>query len=317
VSTASDRQSAVNIPHQASPAHDDGIPPAETRRGRRALIAGGTVLALLAGGGFGARHHLKGDVPRGVTVLGVDLGGLTRAEAGSALRAHLAADPRTTAAVRVRVEAKSATVSPAAIGLVVDVDATVEAATGGRPSLFGSRRTVAPVIAVDADLLDAALLKAVGRVGTPMKAPAVTFTGLTPEAVHPAPGRGLDPRRSAEAVRAGWLSGAPITVPLVDVRAAVASRLARIEVPAKDASFAFAGGKPRIVAGAEGRALDLAALAPQLLIAAQSRDARTVKASLTTAAPATSAADLAKLGVKEKVSTFTTRFTGGLSSPRS
>jgi vancomycin resistance protein YoaR len=381
VSTASDRQSAVNIPHQASPAHDDGIPPAETRRGRRALIAGGTVLALLAGGGFGARHHLKGDVPRGVTVLGVDLGGLTRAEAGSALRAHLAADPRTTAAVRVRVEAKSATVSPAAIGLVVDVDATVEAATGGRPSLFGSRRTVAPVIAVDADLLDAALLKAVGRVGAPMKAPAVTFTGLTPEAVHPAPGRGLDPRRSAEAVRAGWLSGAPITVPLVDLRAAttaeevdrlveevarpavaapltvtsekgtltvppaaiakslvltadrtglieprfdpkrlraaVASRLARIEVPAKDASFAFAGGKPRIVAGAEGRALDLAALAPQLLIAAQSRDARTVKASLTTAAPATSAADLAKLGVKEKVSTFTTRFTGGLSSPRS
>jgi vancomycin resistance protein YoaR len=381
VPTASDRQPTVRLPHQASPTHDDvDVPPAETRRGRRALIAGGTVLALLTGVGFGARYALKGDVPRGVTVLGVDLGGMTRAEAGAALRAHLAADPRTTAAVRVSVEKKSATVSPVAVGLVVDVDATVGAAARGRPALFGNR-PVAPVIAVDADLLDAALTKAVGRVGTPMRAPAVTFAGLTPKAVHPRSGRGLDPQRSAEAVKAGWLSGAPVTVPIVDVhpattadevdrlvetvarpavaapltitseegtltvppaaiakslvltadragrieprfdpaklRAAVAARLARIEVPAKDASFTFAAGKPKIVEGREGRALDLAALAPELLTAAQSGDARTVKAALTTAAPATTGADLAKLGVKEKVSTFTTKFTGGLSSPRS
>ncbi|GIE31696.1 vanomycin resistance protein VanB [Actinoplanes italicus] len=381
MTTASDRQPTVKVPQQASPAHDTlDVPPGETRRGRRALLAGGAVLALVAGGGFAARYAFKGDVPRGVTVLGVNLGGLTRAEAGTVLRAHLAADPRTSAAVRVRVEKKSATVSPAAIGLVVDVDATVDAASGGRPSLSGGR-SVAPVIAVDADLLDAALLKAVGPVGTPMRAPAVTFTGLTPKAVHPAPGRGLDPERSAEAVKAGWLSGEPVTVPLVELRpattaeevdrlveevarpavaapltitsekgtltvppaaiakslvltadrtglieprfdpkklrASVASRLARIEVAAKDASFTFAGGKPKIVAGADGRGLDLAALAPDLLTAARSSDARTVKASLTTAAPATSVADLERLGVKEKVSTFTTKFTGGLSSPRS
>jgi vancomycin resistance protein YoaR len=393
VTAASDRQPTVRLPKQASPAHDH-VPPAPDggapaveppappapRRGRRTLIAGLTVVALVVAAGAGARWALTGDVPRGVTVLGVDLGGLARSEAAAALRAHLAADPRATATVQVRVEGRAATLRPADIGLVVDVDATVAAAATGRPSLF-SDRAVAPVIAVDTDLLDAALRKAVGRVGTAMRAPAVTFTGLTPKAVHPRPGRGLDPQRSADAVRAGWLTGEPVTVPLVELhpattaeqvdqivetiarpavagpititsdrgtltvppaaiakslvltadrtgriepridpaklRAAVAPALARIEVAARDASFTFAGGKPKIVAGAEGRGIDLAALAPPLLSAATSADARTVQASLTATAPATSVADLEKLGVKEKVSTFTTNFTGGLSSPRS
>ncbi len=393
MTAASDRQPTVRLPKQASPAHDH-VPPAPDggapaveppappapRRGRRTLIAGLTVVALVVAAGAGARWALTGDVPRGVTVLGVDLGGLARSEAAAALRAHLAADPRATATVQVRVEGRAATLRPADIGLVVDVDATVAAAATGRPSLF-SDRAVAPVIAVDTDLLDAALRKAVGRVGTAMRAPAVTFTGLTPKAVHPRPGRGLDPQRSADAVRAGWLTGEPVTVPLVELhpattaeqvdqivetiarpavagpititsdrgtltvppaaiakslvltadrtgriepridpaklRAAVAPALARIEVAARDASFTFAGGKPKIVAGAEGRGIDLAALAPPLLSAATSADARTVQASLTATAPATSVADLEKLGVKEKVSTFTTNFTGGLSSPRS
>ncbi|GIE75587.1 vanomycin resistance protein VanB [Actinoplanes philippinensis] len=388
MTAASDRQPTVRLPQQATPGHDDlGPPPAEApappaapRRGRRVLIAGLTAVALAAAAGGAARYALAGDVPRGVTVLGLDLGGLARAEAAAALRAHLAADPRATAAVQVRVEGRGATLKPADIGLVVDVDATVDAAARGGPSLF-RERAVAPVIAVDAELLDAALRKAVGKVGTAMKAPAVTFTGLTPTAVHPRPGRGLDPRHSAEAVRAGWLTGAPVDVPLVELhaattaeqvdrivetiarpavaapltvtsergtltippaaiakslvltadraglieprfdpgklRAAVAPALATIEVAARDATFTFTGGRPKIVAGAEGRGLDLAALAPQLLTAATGADGRTVAASLTAAAPATSAADLEKLGVKEKVSTFTTKFTGGLSSSRS
>ncbi|BEL08684.1 VanW family protein [Actinoplanes sichuanensis] len=388
MATASDRQPidgqpAVRLPQQASPTHDDlESPPAapQPRRGRRLLIAALTAVAVAAAAGGTARWAFTGDVPRGVTVLGLDLGGLARAEAAATLRAHLAGDPRSTAAVQVRVEGKSAALSPADIGLVVDVDATVDAASRGRPALFRDR-VVEPVIAVDADLLDAALRKAVGAVGTAMRAPAVTFTGLTPKAVHPKPGRGLDPRSSAEAVKAGWLSGEPVAVPLVELhpattaeqvdqlvetvarpavaapvtitsergtltippaaiakslvltgdrtgliepridpkrlRAAVAPGLAEIEVAAADAKFTFTGGKPRIVAGAAGRGIDLTALAPQLLTAATSADARTVKAALTAAEPATSVADLEKLGVTEKVSTFTTRFTGGLSSSRS
>ncbi|WP_430787634.1 VanW family protein [Actinoplanes sp. G11-F43] len=387
MTTASDRQPTVRLPLQHSPTHDD-IPPSPSvaeptgpGRGRRRLLIGGfTALALAAGIGGVAVYTLRGDIPRGTTVLGTDLGGMTRAEATTAVRDRLLADSRTTAALDIRVDGKGATPRPADIGLAVDVDATVAAAAEGSPTLFGTR-TVDPVVTVDADRLDEALRKAIGKVGTAMKAPAVTFTGLTPKATHPEPGRGLDPATTAEIVTAGWLAGGPITVPLTEthaattaeqvdqlvetvaepavsgpvtvtsdagtltippaaiakslvltadktglitpridpkkLRAAVASRLSKIEKPAKDARFTFAGGKPKIVEGAEGRGFDLAAMAPALLTAAQSGDDRTVAGSLTAAAPALAAADLEKLGVKEKVSTFTTKFTGGLGSSRS
>nr|WP_231954722.1 VanW family protein [Actinoplanes derwentensis] len=336
-------------------------------------------MTLAAGLGGVAVYALHGDIPRGTTVLGTDVGGLTRAEAADTIRTRLAADPRTTTAVDIQVEGRGATLRPADIGLTVDVDATVDNAAAGRP-FFGGH-AVAPVVSVDAGLLDAALTEAVGDVGTAMTAPAVTFSGLTPKAVHPEPGRGLDPQTTADTVTAGWLTGAPIIVPLVEthavttaadvdrlvttvaepavaapititsdagtltvppaaiarslvltadqtglitpridagrLRAAVKTRLAKIEVAARDATFTFASGKPRIVAGKDGRGLDLVAMAPALLAAAQSSDARTVQGTLTAAAPATGAADLQKLGVTEKVSTFTTKFPGGLSSSRS
>lgn len=101
------------------------------------------------------------------------------------------------------------------------------------------------------------------------------------------------------------------------LRSAVAPRSAKLETTPKDAQFTFAGGKPTIVNGGEGVTLDLAGAAPQLLTALKNTGDRTVQAALTTVAPQLTGADLEKLGVKEKVSTFTTKFTGGLMSPRS
>ncbi|GAA1611667.1 VanW family protein [Actinoplanes couchii] len=341
------------------------------------MIIGGIIAVTLAAGTF---YVFRGDIPYGTTVLGADLGGLSRTEAADTIRTRLAADARTTAAVDIQVEGRGATLRPADIGLAVDVDATVAGAAAGSPKLFGER-VVAPVVTVDAERLDTALTEAVGTVGTPMKAPAITFTGLTPKAVHPEAGRGLDPRRTADTVKAGWLSGGPVIVPLVEthaattaaevdqlvktvaepavaapltirsgagtvtvppaaiakslvltadktglitpridagkLRTAIAGRLAKVETAATDAKFTFSAGKPKIVEGKDGKGLDLAALAPSLLTAAQSGDSRTIDATLTTAAPALGAAELEKLGVQEKVSTFTTKFPGGLSSPRS
>ncbi|WUJ06622.1 VanW family protein [Actinoplanes sp. NBC_00393] len=379
----------LRLPQQATPVHDNiDVPPAESpqpppkRRGRRLLIAGGLVLVLAVGAGAAVNWAFQGDVPRGVTVLGLDLGGLSRTEAAGALRTRLASDQKLTGPVTIQIEGtgKTASVQPADVGLVVDVEATVDAAAKGRPSLFADR-SVTPVVAVDADLLDAALRKAAGKFGTAMTRPAVVFDGVKPRAVHPEPGRDLEPARSAEAVKAGWLSGGTITVPLVEVqpvttaaevdelvetlarpavaapvtvtsergtltiapaaiakslvltadktgkiepridekklRAAVAPQLSKLEVTARDARFTFAAGKPKIVAGADGVTLDLGAAAPQLLTVLQSSSDRTVEAALTKSAPKLGAADLEKLGVKEKVSTFTTKFTGGLGSSRS
>ncbi|MFC7549598.1 VanW family protein [Plantactinospora sp. GCM10030261] len=371
----------------AAPTDADTGPPGSWtgRLGRRRtlLAAGVAVVVLLVGGVVAYRY--AGDVPRGTTVLGIELGGKSRAEAAEALRAGLSAQAdRLSAPVPVRVGEQAGEVSPADVDLRVDVDATVAAAaeTPGNPLsvLFGSRE-VQPVVAVDPAKLDEVLRGRLGDEARPMTMPAITFSGTTPQAVHPEPGRGLDPERSAGALRDGWLGAHPVPVPLVDLhpatsaeevdrlvaevatpavagpvtvttdrgevtvpptaiakslvltadktgkinprvdgkklRAALAGPLGKVEVAAKNASVAIVSGKPVVSAGTEGRQVDTEALARDLLPVLSKADDRTVTGTMRTAAPDTTTEDIAKLGIKERVSTFTTKFTGGLSSPRS
>lgn len=355
-----------------------------TLRGRHIAIAGGALAVVLVVAGGGATYAFAGDIPRGTSVLGIDLGGLSRAEAADRLRAGLAErEARLTAPVTVRVAEQSAQVRPPDVGLGVDVDATVAAAAEGGPRLWGSR-TVAPVVTVDAERLDAALRPAAKKVAKAITLPAVTYEGTTPKPVYPAPGRGLDPQRSAEALRSAWLRGdwvAPIEIPLVEVhpastreevdrlvdelarpavaapvsvktprgdvtvppaaiakslvlvgdpsgkitprvdekklRAALGTALAKVEVAPKEATVTLAGGRPKVFASTGGQAVDLKALAADLLPVLARADDRTVTGKLVEVKPKTTTEDLTKLGIKEQVSTFTTKFTGGLSSPRS
>jgi vancomycin resistance protein YoaR len=357
------------------------------RRGhRRALLAGGAATVVALAAGATAAYAYAGDVPRGTTVLGADLGGLDRAGAVRALRARLearAAELR--APVTVRVGESTVRVSPVDVGLTVDVEATVAEAARGGPRLFGTR-AVAPVAAVDPARLDRALRAAAGRVGTPMTRPVIVFKGTTPAATRPKPGTGLDPVRSAEALRAGWLdaggpTGRPVSVPLVEIvpattpadvdrllaelavpavaapvtvttdrgdvtippaaiarslvlagdaagritprvdaaklRAALGGRLAKVEVKPREATVTLRGGEPRVVASSGGTRLDLAALGPALLAVLPKADGREVAGTLVVTPPKTSTDEMAALGIRQRVSTFTTRFTGGLSSARS
>ncbi|BCB91653.1 VanW family protein [Phytohabitans suffuscus] len=101
------------------------------------------------------------------------------------------------------------------------------------------------------------------------------------------------------------------------LRAALATPLAEVEVAAKDATMALKAGKPAVVPGVDGHRLDTAALSKDLLAVLPKADARTLAGTMTTAKPKVTEEDVAKLGVKEKVSTFTTNFPGGLTSARS
>ena len=108
--------------------------------------------------------------------------------------------------------------------------------------------------------------------------------------------------------------------PKIDGRklhAAAAKEFARVEVEPEEASITLAGGKPKIVASTAGRVVDLAKLGPALLAVLPRQDGREVTAELVQQEADTTDEDMAKLGVKERVSTFTTYFTGGRSSPRS
>ncbi|WP_172894156.1 VanW family protein [Micromonospora purpureochromogenes] len=355
-----------------------------SRRGRL-LLAGGLAAVVLAGVGGAGAYAYAGDVPRGTTVLGAELGGRSRDEAARELRAELERRADTlNAPLTVLVGEQKAEIRPADVGLAIDVEATVavaaEADAHPVSRLLGSR-TVDPVVTVDADRLDAALRGVVGKQGREMTMPAIIFTGITPKPVYPKPALSVDREHSAQVVMKGWLAGGQVTVPLVEqapattaeevdrlveelarpavakpvtlstdkgtvtippaaiarglrfsadeagkltprvdvkrLRAALGDKLASIESPPKDATMTISGGKPKMLPGRAGQQLDSAALARDLLAVLPKADGRTVSGELKPAEPELTEAKLGALGIKERVSTFTTRFPGGLSSPRS
>ncbi|MFJ8581792.1 VanW family protein [Micromonospora sp. NPDC093277] len=352
---------------------------------RRLLLAGGIAAAVLAAAAGAGSYAYAGDVPRGTSVLGAELGGRSRADAAHALRTELDRRAETlNAPIAVTVGDKRVEVKPADVGLVIDVDATVAAAAAAQAHpvsrLVGSR-TVHPVVTVDSARLDATLAAALGDQGREMTMPAIIFTGTTPKPVYPKPALTVDPTGAADAVKAAWLAGQPVTVPLVEkwpatsqadvdrlvaelakpavaapvtlstdqgsvtippaaiarglrfsvddagtltprvdvkrLRAALGDRLAKIEVEPKDAGLTITGGKPKMVPGRAGRQVDATALSRDLLAVLPKADGRTVTATLKAAEPELTEEKLTTLGIKEQVSTFTTRFPGGLSSPRS
>ncbi|SCF16705.1 Vancomycin resistance protein YoaR, contains peptidoglycan-binding and VanW domains [Micromonospora haikouensis] len=361
-----------------------GTGPAFRSRRLRVLLAAGVGTVVLAAvGGVGA-YAYAGDVPRGTTVLGTELGGRSRTDAIRELRAELERAGTPSAPLRVTVGEKSLEFAPADVGLAVDVEATVDAAAKAQAHpvsrLVGSR-AVAPVVTVDATRLDAALRKAAGDQTREWTVPAIIFTGTTPKPVRPRSGLALDPQRSAQAVRAGWLSGQPVTVPLVEntpatsaeevdklvaelarpavaapvtldtdkgsvtippaaiarslrftaddagkltprvdvkrLRAALGDKLDAIETEPRDARMTVTGGKPKPVDGRPGEQLDSAALSRDLLAVLPRTDDRKVTGRLKETQPELTTEKLAGLGISERVSRFTTHFTGGLSSPRS
>jgi vancomycin resistance protein YoaR len=101
------------------------------------------------------------------------------------------------------------------------------------------------------------------------------------------------------------------------LRRALGGRLAAVEVRPREATVQLRSGAPRVLASSGGTRLDLAALGADLLAVLPRADGREVAGKLVAIPPKTSTDDLARLGIRERVSTFTTRFDGGLASPRS
>ena len=88
-------------------------------------------LAVIFGALYVACYWFTSDrIPRGTTVDGVSIGGMSPAAATAALRSDL--DERVAAPIRVVANGQRTTIQPTKAGLGVDVPATVAAAGGGR-----------------------------------------------------------------------------------------------------------------------------------------------------------------------------------------
>ena len=110
--------------------------------------------------------------------------------------------------------------SPARVGLRVDVPATVRTARAGGPldrlrGLFGARRDVHPVPQVRPGVLAAAVRALAPRINRPPREGTITLIGLRLVALNPRPGRRLDVAGAVTAVRNGYLRGGPIELPVL------------------------------------------------------------------------------------------------------
>ncbi|WP_433076181.1 VanW family protein [Dactylosporangium sp. CA-052675] len=231
------------------------VPPLARRRRtvrRRRLVIAVTLLVVVPG--LVTLRTYAHDVDRGVRVLGVDLGGRSRAEARQALEAGVAGRLRLPVAVKVGTE--PAVVDPAAVGLTLDVPATVDRAMEATPAPFGGV-DVEPVVHVDAGRLFAALMDHLGPQGDAPVMPAVRFDGLRPVPVYPEQGRGLDRLGAARLAESGWLRRPVLEFPVVDLvphdtRADVDRLVRELATPAVAAPLVLATPRGEVTVPAAG-----------------------------------------------------------------
>ncbi|NGP05964.1 hypothetical protein G6038_10860 [Rhodococcus sp. 14C212] len=172
----------------------------------------GGAAAVLAALYVGDLAVSSGNVPRGVTVAGIEIGGRSVPEAEQILRTELG--PRVEEPVTVTAGDVSAQIVPAQAGLDVDWEHTLDR-IGSQPldpitrvtSFFGGGNEIGVVSTRD----DAALAAAIGGVRAvadrPPREGNLVFDGATPVPVPPLPGQTLDAEASADLFAERWAFG--------------------------------------------------------------------------------------------------------------
>ncbi|MFI1503625.1 hypothetical protein [Streptomyces sp. NPDC020597] len=200
----------------------DGKKQKKKGRGKLPLLGGLVVVAGvgLYGAGLLMNHS---DVPKGTTVLGVDIGGGTRDDAVKKL--DDAFDKRAAQTLKLSVGGDTVALKPDQAGLQFDMQATVDAAATSdyNPvsvigSLFGQHREVEPVMPVDEEKLQAALKNAAGGSGSAQDG-TIKFTSGKAVPVYGKAGKGIDAAKAESAVVDAYRSqvetgtAAAVTVP--------------------------------------------------------------------------------------------------------
>ncbi|WP_327377850.1 VanW family protein [Streptomyces sp. NBC_01216] len=190
-------------------------------RTRIAVLVAGAAVAV-GGGLYGAGLVAAGDeISQGTRVDGVDIGGMSRAEAKSKL--DTSAPSSWTRAIPVRVGESTGTLDPRSAGLGVDTAKTVErAADAARDPLtvigrlFSSgERDVEPVVAFDEARAAAALTVASRTYDREMTEGAVTFASGKAVPAEARAGQRLDTTRAVATIREvyPWAGRGRVTLP--------------------------------------------------------------------------------------------------------
>jgi vancomycin resistance protein YoaR len=249
-------------------------------RGRRRILVLSAVvggLALLYGGDLLLG---SGSIPRGVTVAGIGVGGMSMAEAEERLRSEIGA--RTGRPIPVTVGDARGEIDPAAAGLSVDWPGTLDRA-GSQPlnpisriTSFFTEREVGVVTNTDRPALDQALEQLGPVVDREPVEGSVRFEGTQPQPVDPRPGQRLDIAASAEVLEREWANGGAVALPLIELPPTttaedVATAVDGVARPAVAAPVTVVGENevrgelaPEVIAAALSFAAENGDLVPQL-----------------------------------------------------
>ena len=176
------------------------------------------LLGLLALAYFIDLAMSSGDVPRGVTVAGVPVGGITRVAAEQRLREQL--EPRLSHPITLEAGDVNATLDPARAGLRLDWPATVDQA-GKQPlnpwtrlSSLWRAREMSVVTATDRAALTAALQGLLSTIDREPIEGTIHFVGTRPVAVQPRSGQHLDVAATTDLILERGVRGGTVRVPV-------------------------------------------------------------------------------------------------------
>ena len=171
-----------------------------------AAVAAGLVLVLILGY-VGAYAWVGSAIPRGTSVAGVEIGGMSQAEATDKLNSALGDRAKS---MQLEVAGKAREVAAARLGLSFDAAATVASVPLRRvapQALLGqvAGQEVAPTVEVDQPRLDRAVRRLARTMDDPVRQARIEFEAVAPVLIAPRTGSELDRDAAASAIVDGYL----------------------------------------------------------------------------------------------------------------
>ena len=192
------------------------------RRWPKVLLWTGIALVVAAGVYLGAQWYFADRIPRGTTVAGVEIGGLSSDDAVARLQSELGGIA--TAPIPVTAGEAATTIDPVVAGLTFDPEATVEGLTdftlapGHLLSQIAGGTAVEPVTVVDEEKFDAATEALAVDLSVAAISGTVGFVDGAAVQTAAVDGSALEEDEARAAVVDGWLTAArPLDLPTTAV----------------------------------------------------------------------------------------------------
>ena len=188
------------------------------RKSRRGWIIAGASVALAAGLYAGAAAFIGSQIPANTTVHGVNVGSLSPEAARQVLAHQLV--PEAAKPVAVAVNGKQESLDPAAAGLGLDLEGTLDGLTGFdlNPAHLFQRVTgqlhIEPTLSVDEEKLRVAVESLAPKFAAKTTEGVLAFEGAKPVLTKPVTGVVLDVDKSVQTLGDSWFDAAdPVQLP--------------------------------------------------------------------------------------------------------